>query len=95
MSQSPPKRFTSPRRWLRARKAEKLGMEQANVSQHLTVLRAKRVICNREAGNQAFYSVRDPVVLEIVSLMRTYFHVQLKEALGMLDEMKKQLETIR
>jgi len=36
-----------------------------------------------------------PVVIEIVSLMRTYFHVHLKEALGMLDEMKKPLEMIR
>jgi len=59
---------------------EKLGMEQANVSQHLAVLRAKKLVCNRKAGNQAFYSVRDPVIIEGVSLMRTYFHVHLTEA---------------
>jgi DNA-binding transcriptional ArsR family regulator len=74
---------------------EKLGMEQANVSQHLTVLRAKQLVCNRKAGNQVFYSIRDPVIIEILSLMRTYFHVHLKEALGMLDEMEKPLKTIR
>jgi DNA-binding transcriptional ArsR family regulator len=95
MALSPPKRFTSARRWLRAREAEKLGMEQANVSQHLTVIRAKQLVCNRKAGNQVFYSVRDPIIIEIVSLMSTYFHVHLKEALGMLDEMEKPMETIR
>jgi DNA-binding transcriptional ArsR family regulator len=95
MAQSPPKRFTNARRWLRAREAEKLGMEQANVSQHLTVIRAKQLVCNRKAGNQVFYSVRDPIIIEIVSLMSTYFHVNLKEALGMLDEMEKPMETIR
>ncbi|WP_350449134.1 ArsR family transcriptional regulator [Paracidobacterium acidisoli] len=31
---------------------EKTGMEQANVSQHLAVLRAKQLVVNRKAGNQ-------------------------------------------
>jgi DNA-binding transcriptional ArsR family regulator len=74
---------------------EKLGMEQANVSQHLAVLRAKQLVSNRKAGNQVFYSVRDPIIIEVLNLMRTYFHVHLKEALGMLDAMDKPLETVR
>jgi DNA-binding transcriptional ArsR family regulator len=74
---------------------EKLGMEQANVSQHLAVLRAKQLVSNRKAGNQVFYSVRDPIIIEVLSLMRTYLHVHLKEALGMLDEIEKPLETVR
>jgi len=73
---------------------EKLGMEQANVSQHLAVLRAKQLVSNRKAGNQVFYSVRDPIIIEVLSLMRTYFQVHLKEALGMLDEMEKPLEMV-
>jgi DNA-binding transcriptional ArsR family regulator len=74
---------------------EKLGMEQANVSQHLAVLRAKQLVSNRKAGNQVFYAVRDPIIIEVLSLMRTYFQAHLKEALGMLDEMEKPLETVR
>lgn len=74
---------------------EKLGMEQANVSQHLAVLRAKQIVANRKSGNQVFYSVRDPVIIEVLRLMRSYFHTHLKEATGMLDEMEKPLETIR
>lgn len=74
---------------------EKLGMEQANVSQHLGVLRSKQLVLNRKAGNQVFYSVRDPLIIEVLSLMRTYFHAYLKESLGMLDEMEKPLETVR
>jgi DNA-binding transcriptional ArsR family regulator len=66
---------------------EKLGMEQANVSQHLGVLRAKQLVVNRKAGNQVFYSVRDPTIIEVLQLMRKYFHAQLKAASGMLDEM--------
>jgi DNA-binding transcriptional ArsR family regulator len=74
---------------------EKLGMEQANVSQHLAVLRAKQLVSNRKVGNQVFYSVRDPIIIEVLNLMRTYFHAHLKEALGMLDEIEKTQETIR
>ena len=74
---------------------EKLGMEQANVSQHLAVLRAKQLVSNRKAGNQVFYSVRDPIIIKVLTLMRTYFQVHLKEALGMLDEMEKPLVTVR
>jgi DNA-binding transcriptional ArsR family regulator len=72
---------------------DKLGMEQANVSQHLAVLRSKQLVANRKSGNQVFYSVRDPIIIEVLALMRTYFHSHLKESLGMLDEMEKPLET--
>ncbi|HEX4576664.1 MAG TPA: metalloregulator ArsR/SmtB family transcription factor [Edaphobacter sp.] len=72
---------------------DKLALEQANVSQHLAVLRAKQLVSTRKAGNQVFYSVRDPIILEVLNLMRTYFHAHLKESLGMLDEMEKPLET--
>ena len=72
---------------------EKLGMEQANVSQHLAVLRTKQIVVNRKVGNQVFYSARDPIIFEVLALMRVYFQKQLKEALGMLDEIDKPLET--
>jgi ArsR family transcriptional regulator len=74
---------------------EKLGMEQATVSQHLAVLRAKQLVSNRRAGNQIFYSIRDPIIIEVLNLMRAYFHAHLKEALGMLDEMEKSVETVK
>jgi DNA-binding transcriptional ArsR family regulator len=65
----------------------KLGMEQANVSQHLAVLRAKLIVANRKAGNQVFYSVRDPIIIEVLALMRRYFQKHLEEAKGLLKEM--------
>src|SRR6516225_9352279 len=61
---------------------ERLGMEQANVSQHLAVLRSKQIVVNRKAGNQVFYSVRDRLIIEMLDLMRRYFQSHLSEALG-------------
>jgi ArsR family transcriptional regulator len=74
---------------------EKLVLEQANVSQHLAVLRAKQLVSTRKSGNQVFYSVRDPIIIQVLNLMRTYFHTHLKESLGMLDEMEKPLERVQ
>jgi DNA-binding transcriptional ArsR family regulator len=71
---------------------DKLGMEQANVSQHLAVLRAKRLVVNRKAGNQVFYSVRDPTILKVLALMRRYFYTQLQEATDLLGEMDQEPE---
>ena len=74
---------------------EKLGMEQANVSQHLAVLRSKQLVSNRKAGNQVFYSVRDPLIGKVLALMRQYFQAHLKEALAMLGEIEKPRERVR
>jgi DNA-binding transcriptional ArsR family regulator len=68
---------------------EKLGMEQANVSQHLAVLRAKQLVVTRRVANQVFYSVRDPIINKVLQLMRRYFQAHLKEAMDMLGEMEK------
>jgi DNA-binding transcriptional ArsR family regulator len=68
---------------------EKLGMEQANVSQHLAVLRSKQLVVARRAGNQVFYTLRDPLISEVLGLMRRYFHAHLKESLEMLDDLEK------
>jgi len=67
---------------------ERLGVEQANASQHLSLLRSKRILVNRKAGNQVFYSVRDPLVIQVLDTMRQYFFTQLTEEQAMLDEIK-------
>lgn len=67
---------------------EQLGLEQANASQHLSVLRAKRIVVNRKAGNQVYYSLRDPLILEVLDIMGHYFHNQRSETLAMLVEVE-------
>ena len=59
--------------------AERLGVEQANLSQHLAVLRARQVVVNRRLGNQMLYAVRDPVLFRMLDLLRQYFQSQVKE----------------
>jgi DNA-binding transcriptional ArsR family regulator len=68
---------------------EKLGIEQSNLSQHLAVLRAKQLVTNRKAGNQVFYSVRDPLINEVLRLMRVYLQDRVTEAMGMLGDAER------
>jgi ArsR family transcriptional regulator len=67
---------------------ERLGIEQANVSQHLAILRSRQIVASRKEGNQVFYSVRNPVLLKVLDMMRDYFQKNLKDAVQMLDEIK-------
>ena len=72
---------------------ELLQIEQANLSQHLAVLRARQVVVNRKAGNQVFYALRDPVLIKVLDELRQYFHSHLNETVTMLNEMNAEEES--
>ena len=63
---------------------ERVGVEPANLSQHLAILRAKGLVVNRKEGTQVFYALRDPLLSEVLSNMRRYFQAHLEEALAIL-----------
>src|SRR6188474_109738 len=65
---------------------ERLGLEQANASQHFSILRAKQIVNSRKEGNQVFYSVRDPLLIEVLNIMRRYFQAHVEEAMSMLQQ---------
>src|SRR3984957_5869541 len=68
---------------------ERLGLEQANASQHLAVLRAKNILLSRKAGNQVFYSVRNLLIIEVLDVMRRYFHEHMSDAVAALKALGK------
>lgn len=69
---------------------EQLGIEQANASQHLSVLRSKQIVLNRKEGNQVFYSLRDPILSEVLALMRHYFQTHIAGSLAQLGQIEKE-----
>jgi ArsR family transcriptional regulator len=72
---------------------EQLGVEQANLSQHLAVLRARQIVVGRKDANQVFYSLRDPILGQVLALMRQYFHAHLKEALQTIKNLEGDLDS--
>jgi DNA-binding transcriptional ArsR family regulator len=67
---------------------EAIGLEQANASQHLAVLRSKQVVVNRKEGNQVFYALRDPVLIKVLDILKRYFYSQISQTRNMLDEIE-------
>ena len=74
---------------------ERLALEQANASQHLAILRAKQIVVNRKSGNQVFYSLRDPVLSEVLELLRRYFYSQLSGTVTMLEQVEQEAPRTR
>jgi DNA-binding transcriptional ArsR family regulator len=74
---------------------EQLGLEQANASQHFAVLRSKHVVVSRKEGNQVFYSLRDPVLIEVLNILKRYFYSQLSHTMSMLKEIRMDKGTLK
>lgn len=56
-----------------------LGLRQANVSQHLAVMRNKGVLKTRKEGTNIYYSVSNPKIIQACNLMRQVLMDILKE----------------
>lgn len=72
-----------------------LGIEQANASQHLSVLRARSVVASRKEGNQVLYSLRDPLLGDVLDLLKKYFHSQMRETVAAFRELAPTREKVR
>ena len=56
-----------------------LGIPKANVSQHLAVLRQKRVVTTRREGLNIYYRIANPKIIQACDLMRQVLVEQLEE----------------
>jgi len=67
---------------------ERLGIEQANLSQHMAILRGRQIVSSRKEGNQVFYSLRNRALIKVLDMMRRYFQAHLAEEIQMLGEIE-------
>jgi ArsR family transcriptional regulator len=58
---------------------ELAGVPQANVSQHLTVLRQNNVVITRRNGANIYYKIANPKILQACDLMREVLIEKLAE----------------
>src|SRR6266478_69041 len=72
---------------------EKVGVEQANASQHLAILRNKHIVQTRKAGNQTFYRLRDPAFGKVLAALKEYFLAHVAETLELLRQ--EQAEAVK
>jgi ArsR family transcriptional regulator len=65
-----------------------LGVEQPVVSQQLAVLRANNIVAGRKEGVNVRYSVRDPLIAELLSTARRIFNNHLVSTRDLLRQLK-------
>lgn len=65
-------------------------VEAANLSVHLTVLRTQQIVTVRKSDHQVYYSLNDPVLLQVVDLLRHAFNAHAgRPQSGLADEDSK------
>ena len=63
-----------------------LGSEGSAVSQQVTILRAKNIVIGTKEGNRVVYSLRDPLISELLQVARQIFNNHLVNTITMLDK---------
>ena len=69
---------------------EQVKGESANISQHLAILRSKRLVNHRKVKNQVLYSLRNPLLFEVLDIMRHFCQTNLNQAIQMMGEMNRE-----
>ncbi|NHN28619.1 ArsR/SmtB family transcription factor [Paenibacillus agricola] len=67
-----------------------LESEGSAVSQQLAVLRSKNVVYGKKDGTTVVYSLRDPLIKELLSVTKQIFDNHLVDAISLLEVMRKE-----
>jgi ArsR family transcriptional regulator len=69
---------------------EALALEQPLVSQQLAVLRNQGIVSAQKSGLSVRYTVRDPLVADLLDVARRIFNNQLDSTRGLLRELRRE-----
>ncbi|WP_042463937.1 ArsR/SmtB family transcription factor [Neobacillus dielmonensis] len=64
------------------------GSEGSAVSQQLQILRAKNIVSGTKEGNKVIYTLKDPMIIELLAVARQIFNNHLVEIITILDKFK-------
>ncbi|GIP61075.1 metalloregulator ArsR/SmtB family transcription factor [Paenibacillus sp. FSL W8-0186] len=68
-----------------------LESEGSAVSQQLAVLRAKNLVNTVKEGTTVIYSLRDPLISDLLAVARQIFNNHLVESISLLEDINKQI----
>lgn len=67
-----------------------LGSEGSAVSQQLAVLRSKNVVYGKKEGTTVIYSLRDPLIKDLLQVAKQIFDNHLVDAINLLEDIRKE-----
>lgn len=65
-----------------------IGSEGSAVSQQLMILRAKNIVSGTKNGNKVIYTLKDPMIIELLAVARQIFNNHLVDTISLLDKFK-------
>lgn len=66
-----------------------VGCEGSAVSQQLTILRSKNIVTGTKDGTRVIYSLRDPLIIELLNIAKQIFNNHLINTITILDSMSE------
>jgi DNA-binding transcriptional ArsR family regulator len=67
-----------------------LSLDQPAVSQHLAALRARDLVTARRDGTAAHYSLRSPLLADLLRVSREFLNHRLTESQTMLRQLRRE-----
>ena len=71
---------------------ERLRLPKANLSQHLSVLRQRRIVSTRRAGLNIYYKITNPKMIKACDILRQVLFEQLSEDEKLVKRMDKKIK---
>ncbi len=66
--------------------SQRLGLAVANLSQHLAMMRERRILVSRKEGNVVYYRVANPRLLEAFDLLREILFEQIRQDAALIRD---------
>ncbi len=70
--------------------AERLGVSIGNLSQHLNMMKQRRVLVSRKDANNVYYRLANPKILEAFDLIREILLEQMQREGNLMREIERQ-----
>ncbi|GGE61259.1 ArsR/SmtB family transcription factor [Priestia taiwanensis] len=64
-----------------------LNKDGSAVSQQLSVLRSKNIVVGKKDGKRVLYSLRDPMIMNLLAVTKEIFNNHLIDTISMLEEL--------
>jgi len=69
--------------------SQKLGLPAGNISQHLSMMKERRILTSRKAGNSVYYRIANPKLIPCFDMMQEMLFDQIRQDAAMISERRK------
>lgn len=65
--------------------AQKLELGQGNLSQHLSMMKERRILLSRKEGNVVYYRIANPKMIQCFDMMREMLFEQIRQDAALIE----------